>query len=327
MTDLEVCPCTLAPGYDTYCPRAIKHFADGKRVSHELDYNMFPSAVETSMFDDNRELLAISGSQAKYSILIEKGKFRLARKGERGTHILKPKLSAAENRQYSPANEHLTMQIASQVYDIRTAESGLCFSSMGEAAFVCKRFDYRQDGSKIQQEDFASLAGVSRSINGKDFKYSTLSYEDIGNLIKKFVPAWRIEILRYFELLLFNFVFSNGNAHAKSFSLQMMERGDYRLAPAYGLMNTELHFPNHPPFALEKGLYNGWVDHRSVTGDDFFTLADHLCIPHKQAVRAVEKFTASYELCDQLIANSFLSENLKLQYKELRDARISSLLR
>jgi hypothetical protein len=41
------------------------------------------------------------------------------------------------------------------------------------------------------------------------------SYEGAGLLISKFVPAWRIKVQKYFSLLLFNFLFSDGDAHLK----------------------------------------------------------------------------------------------------------------
>jgi len=49
---------------------------------------------------------------------------------------------------------------------------------------------------------------------GANFKYE-YSYEEIGRLIQKFVPAWKIEIEKYFSLVVFNFLFSNGDAHLK----------------------------------------------------------------------------------------------------------------
>ena len=40
------------------------------------------------------------------------------------------------DRKYCPANEHLTMQLASLVYHIETAANALCFFRDGEAAEV-----------------------------------------------------------------------------------------------------------------------------------------------------------------------------------------------
>lgn len=70
-----------------------------------------------------------------------------------GYHIL--------NKDYCAANEHLTMQIASQVFGIETAVNGLCFYANDEAAYLTRRFDITSMG-KRQQEDFASLMGYTK---------------------------------------------------------------------------------------------------------------------------------------------------------------------
>lgn len=324
---IDVCPYTLEAGFDTYSPVAIKNFADGKRVSHILPYDSFPAENETKLFDDNRERISLSGVQSKYSVVIDNGEFRLTHSGEQGRYILKPKLPRFENRDFSPANEHLTMQIAAQVYKIDTAKSALCFSQKGEAAYLCKRYDVKKDGEKIQQEDFASLAGLSAATHGGNYKYDALSYEDIGLLIQKFLPAWKIEIVKYFELILFNFVFGNGDAHIKNFSVIKTNFGDYRLAPAYDLINTTIHLPGDSIFAVSKGLYNGWIPNHNVTGTDFLILAHRIGVPDAVAEKKLEKFCTIYPLTDKLIENSFLSEKLKDYYQKFYKTRINSFLK
>lgn len=324
---IEVCPSTLKEGFDTYSPSAIKNFADGKKVSHIVAYDSFPSENETALFDDNRERMSLSGAQSKYSVVIDNGKFRLTNKNEQGCYILKPKLTRFEYRDYSPANEHLTMQIAAQVYKIETAKSALCFSQNGEAAYLCKRFDVKKNGDKIQQEDFASLAGISKDSHGANYKYDAVSYEDIGLLIQKYLPAWKVEVVKFFELVLFNFVFGNGDAHIKNFSVIKTDFGDYRLSPAYDLINTTIHLPQDSIFALRKGLYNGWISGHYVTGTDFLILADRIGIPQIVAEKKLEKFCAVYPLTDTLVNNSFLSEGLKNDYKVLYKTRINSFLK
>ena len=49
---------------------------------------------------------------------------------------------------------------------------------------------------------------------------------------------------RYFMLVVFNYLFANGDAHLKNFSLQQTVGGDYLLVPAYDLLNTSIHAAN-----------------------------------------------------------------------------------
>lgn len=131
------------------------------------------------------------------------------------------------------------MQIASQVYGIKTAANGLCFTPKGKIVYTTKRFDVLPDGTKMPMEDFASVIGKNEQEDGKDFKYSGC-YEDIAIVIRKNVSAWMVDMERFFELVLFNYIYANGDYHLKNFSL-ILQGQDYRLAPVYDLMNISLH--------------------------------------------------------------------------------------
>lgn len=86
----------------------------------------------------------------------------------------------------------------------------------------------------------------------------------------------QVDKLRFFELVLFNFVYSNGDAHLKNFSLLEEKKGRFRLSPAYDLLNTHLHI-NDGIFAMSKGLFvNPESDYfgaaSAVTGKTFYYL-------------------------------------------------------
>src|SRR5690606_38019717 len=74
-----------------------------------------------------------------------------------------------------PANEHLTMQIAKQVYGISVAENAMIFFKGGSPAYITKRFDVKPDASpgsvgrtKWGKEDFATLAGKTKDKTTQD---------------------------------------------------------------------------------------------------------------------------------------------------------------
>jgi serine/threonine-protein kinase HipA len=324
MIDIQVCPSTLKEGFKTFSPYARKHFLGGRIVSHILPYESLSSG---DGFTENKGHLSLSGAQEKYAAIIDGGVFRLTDEKEKGTYILKPILTGFENREYSPANENLTMQIAAQVYGIQTAENAVCFTRNGEPVYVTKRFDVRNDGSKLQQEDLASLAGISKQTHGDNFKYDTLDYVDLAGIIRKYVPAWPVELVRYFDIVLFNFVFANGDAHVKNFSVLETTRGDFRLAPAYDLINTSLHIPNDRIFALRKGLYPDWNSELGITGSDFLEFGRRIGLNETIAKKELERFCADYEETDRLIDHSFLSVSLKEEYRRVYQTRIHSYLR
>jgi serine/threonine-protein kinase HipA len=249
---------------------------------------------------------------------------------EQSTYILKPAPSsyALLERKCCPANEHLTMQLASQVYHIETAANGLCFFRDGEAAYLCRRFDVGPDGWKYQQEDFASLAGLSNANGGSDFKYCNLSYEECADIIRQYVKAAPVEILKFFRIVVFNYLTLNDDAHLKNFSL-IHRGGEYRLTPAYDLMNTSLHLAEPRIFALDHGLFKeGMVmtDTHTVNRNDFEEFGLRIGLTERVIKRQLDFFATEQPKANELIKASFLSPNLQHLYQEGMKHRRNMLL-
>ena len=169
--NIDRCPSTLVPGFTSYSPAGFRKLFDGKKVSPILPYDAPDIHGEPEEFLKNREHISISGVQEKLSVLVDQGTIRLTKSGEQGTHLLKPISSRLARASDMPANEHVTMQIAAQLFGISTAPNGLCFFQTGEPAYITRRFDITQKGSKLRKEDFASLAGKTSAQGGSNFKY------------------------------------------------------------------------------------------------------------------------------------------------------------
>jgi serine/threonine-protein kinase HipA len=329
--DIKNCPATLAAGYDTYSPAALRRMFDNKKVIHLLD---FPNDENNRiLIDDNIGRISLSGVQEKLSAIVEKGKVILTPEGIQGRYIIKPAPDnkRLKHRSFIPANEHLTMQIARQVYGIATAENALAFFQDGDPAYITKRFDIHADGSKVKQEDFASLEQKTNETHGKHFKY-TGSYADMGWLFPKYVAAWQIEVSKFFRLVIFNYLFGNGDAHLKNFSLQQSGNGDYMLSPAYDLLNSSLHIQDDD-FALEGGLFG--KDHYSdiylqkehPCQDDFITFGKMIAVPDVQIQKIIKAFLASQSLVYELTERSFLDNRLKRMYIHSYEERLNRFKR
>lgn len=328
MKQITNCPSVLAAGYDTYSPAALRRLFDKQTVSHMLPYETIEKSEEDAkLFMENKKRISISGVQSKYSMVVKDGKLKLTPENEQGRYILKPKPSGIRNPLEYAANENLTMQIAEQVFKMETAANGLCFFQGGEIAYITKRFDITPDGTKYRVEDFASLAGLTSDNAGDNFKYD-YSYEEVADLIKKFLPAWPVELLKFYRLVLFNFLFSNGDAHLKNFSVIDWGRNDFRLAPAYDLLNTRLHVDD-TDFALDKGLFktdrSEFFKGGKAIGFSFRQFALSIGLPETIADKELSLFTAKHPLIDELIDRSFLSEKLKRQYRMLYQTKRNRL--
>jgi serine/threonine-protein kinase HipA len=322
------CPSTLAAGYTTYSPAALKRVFGEQNVSHILPYeSVEKNEDDAELFMDNRKRISMSGVQSKYSMIVSEGKLTLTPPGKQGQYILKPKPAGIKNPQECPANENLTMQIAEQVFNIETAPNALCFFRNGEIAYIAKRFDLAADGSKYRVEDFASLAGATSENAGVNFKYD-YSYGEMAELIKKYLPAWEAELLKFYRLILFNFLFSNGDAHLKNFSVTDMGGNDFRMAPAYDLLNTGIHVDD-ADFAPDRGLFKTgrpeFFKGGKACGVSFRKFGLLIGLPEKATDHELSAFTAYCPLIDELINNSFLSEKIKRQYRLLYQTRRNRL--
>lgn len=320
MEEINVCPSTLQEGFSTYSPTALKSLFDGQKISHILDFcspNADSSDKEAYLKNVGR--ISLSGVQPKASLIVKSNQLVKPAEDERGTYILKPAptVYTLYDRKYCPANEHLTMQLASQVFHIETAANGLCFFRDGEGAYICRRFDVGPDGHKYQQEDFASLAGLTNANGGSDFKYSNLSYEECADIIRKYVKAAPVEILKFFRIVVFNYLTLNDDAHLKNFSLINRGDGEYHLAPAYDLINTSLHLGIPRIFALDKGLFKEGMqlsDTSSIGRKEFEEFGHRIGLASRLIKRELDVFAAEYPLAKELIDRSFLSDSLKRSY-------------
>lgn len=312
LDELKYCPGSLAEGFSTYSFSCLRNLFSGKKVNHVLPYDAPQQNEEVAeQFMENRKRISISGVQEKLSFLLEKNLLRLTNEGEQGTYILKPIPRDLKKVDQVPANEHLTMQIAKQVYGLSTAENALIFFKNGSPAYITKRFDVKEEGGKWGKEDFASLAGKTKDNAGTNFKYE-YSYEEVGMLIQEYVSAWRVEIEKYFSLVVFNFLFSNGDAHLKNFSVLESSKGDYLLSPAYDLVNTRLHVDDSD-FALNKGLfadsYKSDVYKKSghPSKNDFIEFASRIGVAEGRVEKLLNPFLVKQPSVETLVKHSFLS--------------------
>lgn len=328
---ISVCPSTLAEGHSTYCCAARNALFNGKQVSHLLDFAWDDDGNETKLAENTR-CLSISGVQEKLSALVDNNTIRLASKGEQGTLILKPApREHLTHRKEVPANEHLTMQIASQVYGINTAPNALAFTTDRQPVYVTRRFDILPDGSKLQQEDFCSIIGHTEDTEGTDFKYEG-SYEDIATCIRKYIPAWPVAMEQFFRLIVFNYIYGNGDAHLKNFSV-LNNGKELTLAPAYDLLNTCLHVDG-PDFAMNGGLSKNIEMSETYERTlhpcraDFQSFARLIGINDKRAKRILDSFMEVPDTVDGLISRSFLfDDKTKRTYRRVIDQRTSRFKR
>ena len=182
--------------------------------------------------------IGVTGVQPKLSLSIKddenSGDSRLTIVGAlSGEYILKPYMDRFPTL---PIVEDLTMHLAS-IFGIATVPHSLIRMKSGNLAYITRRID-RQNGQKIHMEDMCQL---SERLTEDKYKGS---YEQIARIIYKISEAPGLDVVNYFEQVLFSFITGNADMHLKNFSLiNAVNRGGYFLAPAYDMVSTALVMP------------------------------------------------------------------------------------
>jgi serine/threonine-protein kinase HipA len=221
--------------------------------------------------------------------------------------ILKP-----QNLYYKelPQNEDLTMKLAS-LMGLRVPLHGMIYSKDGSLTYFIKRFDRTPRGQKYSIEDFAQLAGLGRE---NKYKYSM---EKTINIIDNFCTFPAIEKIKFFHLALFNFLTGNEDAHLKNFSL-ITWNGKTELTPCYDLLNTTIAGSVTEEIALPLNDKKNNITSKDLI--DYFGIK-RLGLNEKIMRDTLKKFTTAVNRWSKLIDISFLSEELKSEYKNLVNKR------
>lgn len=177
----------------------------------------------------------VTGVQAKLSLHIE----RLSKEGNVrkrftilglwGKYILKP---ATEEYQSLPEIEDVTMHLA-EIAGIATVPHSLIRLKSGELAYITKRVD-RDKKSKLHMEDMCQLTERLT-----EDKYRG-SHEQVGKVLLKYSENPGLDLLNYYEQVLFAFLTGNADMHLKNFSMLETPGIGYTLCPAYDMVASAL---------------------------------------------------------------------------------------
>ncbi len=302
-----------------FCPACAKRLFGVKKFSATLDFSL----PEIKSNNGSIRRISISGAQPKFSLMVNEGQLEPTENG--GTFILKPAVEGVfDNTKDMPANEHLTMQMARQIFKIEAADNALVYLKDGTPAYITERFDVLPDGNRICQEDFAQVAGLTPGEKGSNYKYD-FSYQQIADLMKRYVSTYPTDVEKYFKLILFNYLVCNGDAHVKNFSVYSPNAdGVYKLTPTYDLLNTSLHVQELGRTALELFVDDFETDFFKANGfygkSDFMELARRIGIKEIRAQRFIAETCSLLGEMDAMIDQSYLSEPSKALFKaQVRD--------
>ena len=259
-----------------------------------------------------RAQTSLTGVQPKLSLNLTKheGGNRLTIVGLWGDYIFKPQTT---DYPQLPENEDLTMHMA-EVAKIKVVPHSLIRLADGRLGYITKRIDRTEDGVKIDMEDMCQL-----TLHPTEYKYKG-SYEQVAKVIASHSDTPKLDLANYMQLLLFCFVTGNNDMHLKNFSLYRPTES-YRITPAYDLLNVAIANPrDKDEVALTlSGRKSG------LRLCDFVDAAKTMGLEEKLVYNLVGGLQKTLPKWQTLIHDSFLSDEMKIEYGELVMSRLRRL--
>lgn len=252
---------------------------------------------------------SLSGVQKKISVKLSHDCRTFLVAADDGRYVLKPQTNTFASL---PEIEHTSMQIA-KIAGVEVAENGLLRLRDGALAYVTKRFDRRDDGSKVRQEDFCQLA-QKRPAD----KYDG-SAELCAQIIKSYASEPGIELIKLFRQLVFSWWIGNGDLHLKNLSLFVDQAGIIKLTPAYDLVSTRLVIPDDELAMPVCGR------DRKLMRTTWLKLAEYAGIQKRAAERVLNEQVNALEESLSLVEQSFLNNQMKQTLSELLQERTAVL--
>ncbi len=292
-----------------------------KKCSLEF-FGEFPAPAMEYTLDQIDELakkvversISVPGVQAKLSLTLikktkEKNNNRLTVVGALGgQYIFKPPSARFPEM---PENEHLTMRIAG-AFGIRTVPSSLIRLSSGELSYITKRIDRTKEGGKIHMIDMFQITEA--------FDKYRSSTERIGKAIDSYSDNTLLDKIFYFEIVLFSFLTGNNDMHLKNFSMIESPSG-WILSPAYDLLNVAIVNPDDK----EELALTLAGKKKNLKRRNFEKLGKDLGLTDKQISGVFKRFLKNKPEAISLIEKSFLSDDMKIAYKEVIEKRYGQM--
>ena len=259
-----------------------------------------------------RTQTTVPGVQAKLSIDIQRVEqtTRFTIVGLSGKYILKP-----QTKLYAelPENEDLTMHLAEQA-GIAVVPHCLARFMDGQLVYLSTRIDRTYKGEKVPMEDLCQL-----SEQLTEYKYRG-SYEQVSKVINRFSAAPMLDVVNFWQVVIFSWLTGNSDMHLKNFSLYA-PKGNYVLAPAYDLLNTLAVVPTDP----EELALNLNGKKRKIGWRDWSAAMTRSCVPEKVQENMRKRFVQVLPKWEDTIRNSFLTETMQERYLEIVRTRMEQM--
>ena len=285
-----------AIGYD--CAGAVSFFDGGDEQAslkylqefYEIEYSLFsedelekfinelPQKPLTTGIEDMR--LSLAGAQDKTSVIVVGGQIGYPKNNVPTSHIIKPEINGYDE---TIENEFICIKSAEKL-GIKVPDVKICYANKTKYLLI-QRYDRELIDNKIKrihQEDFCQASNIPsvykyQSEGGVDFKRC---FE-----ILRVTSQPAVAINQFIQLMIFNYLIGNNDAHGKNFSILHYDNGEIKFAPAYDILCSQVYPELSNKMAMKIG---GHYNHDEILLRHFEKFANENNISFTQLKKVIK---------------------------------------
>lgn len=285
-----------AIGYD--CAGAVSFFdGDDEQTPlkhlqefYEIEYSLFsedelekfinelPQKPLATGIEDMR--LSLAGAQDKTSVIVVGGQIGYPKNNVPTSHIIKPAINGYDE---TIENEFICIKSAEKL-GIKVPDVKICYTNKTKYLLI-QRYDRELIANKIKrihQEDFCQASNIPsvykyQSEGGVDFKRC---FE-----ILRVTSQPAVAINQFIQLMIFNYLIGNNDAHGKNFSILHYDNGKIKFAPAYDILCSQVYPELSNKMAMKIG---GHYNHDEILLRHFEKFANENNISFTQLKKVIK---------------------------------------
>lgn len=285
-----------AIGYD--CAGAVSFFdGDDEQTPlkhlqefYEIEYSLFsedelekfinelPQKPLATGIEDMR--LSLAGAQDKTSVIVVYGQIGYPKNNVPTSHIIKPAINGYDE---TIENEFICIKSAEKL-GIKVPDVKICYANKIKYLLI-QRYDRELIANKIKrihQEDFCQASNIPsvykyQSEGGVDFKRC---FE-----ILRVTSQPAVAINQFIQLMIFNYLIGNNDAHGKNFSILHYDNGEIKFAPAYDILCSQVYPELSNKMAMKIG---GHYNHDEILLRHFEKFANENNISFTQLKKVIK---------------------------------------
>lgn len=241
--------------------------------------------------------LSLAGAQDKTSVIVVDGQIGIPKDNVPTSHILKPAINGFNE---TIENEFICIKTAEKL-GIKVPDVKIGYANKTKY-FLIQRYDREIIVNKIKrihQEDFCQASNIPST-----YKYQAEGGVDFKRCfeILRVTSQPAVAINQFIQLMIFNYLIGNNDAHGKNFSILHYDNGEIKFAPAYDILCSQVYPELSNKMAMKIG---GHYKHDEILLMRFEKLANENDISFTQLKKIIKNQCENLPIIVEDVINSF----------------------